>query len=199
MFFLNKRFFDLILSFFLIIIIFPFFILSIIFILFIDLQNPFFIQERSGIYGKRIKIIKLQTMKTINNKIIVTKLGQILRISKLDEIPQLVNVIMNDMSIIGPRPLFIEFNKHYKGKHKFRLKIKPGITGLAQVKVKDSSNWSIKFNFDYIYYKKQSARLDLFIIYRTIVNIFLSIFVKNKRPIENIDYLRDFLNNYANY
>lgn len=199
MFFLNKRIFDLVFSFFLVTILFPVFILSIILILFIDRQSPFFFQERSGIYGKRIKIIKLQTMKTMNNKINVTKLGQFLRISKLDEIPQLINVIMNDMSIIGPRPLYIEFNKHYKGKHKLRLKIKPGITGLAQVKVKDSSNWSIKFNFDYIYYKKQCTSLDLFIVYRTIVNIFLSIFVKNKRSIENIDYMSDFLKNYANY
>jgi len=199
MFFLYKRIFDLVFSFFLIIITFPFFLLSIIFILFIDLQSPFFFQERSGIHGKRIKIIKLQTMKTINNKINVTKLGQILRILKIDEIPQLINVIMNDMSIIGPRPLYIEFNKHYKGKHKLRLKIKPGITGLAQVKVKDSSNWSIKFNFDYIYYKKQCTRLDLFIVYRTTVNIFLSILVKNKRSIENIDYMSDFFKNYANY
>ena len=198
MFFLNKRIFDLVFSFFLVTILFPVFILSIILILFIDRQSPFFFQERSGIYGKRIKIIKLQTMKTMNNKINVTKLGQFLRISKLDEIPQLINVIMNDMSIIGPRPLYIEFNKHYKGKHKLRLKIKPGITGLAQVKVKDSSNWSIKFNFDYIYYKKQCTSLDLFIVYRTIVNIFLSIFVKNKRSIENIDYMSDFLKNYAN-
>ena len=193
-----KRFFDIIFSVLALIIFLPIILFFSLIIIFIQFQNPIFVQKRSGVNGKIIKIFKLTSMKTINNKIYVTKLGQFLRISKLDEIPQLINVIKNDMSIIGPRPLYIEFNKYYKGKHKLRLKIKPGITGLAQVKVKDNTSWSIKFNFDYIYYKRQSTSLDLFIVYRTIVNIFLSIFVKNKRSIENIDYMSDFLKNYAN-
>ena len=196
-FYIFKRLFDLFLSIILFFSFSPFLIIIILLSLIIDRHNPFFIQRRSGLFGKPIKVFKLKTMKDFKDKKIITKLGNFLRISKLDEIPQLINVIVNDMSLIGPRPLYVEFNNHYKRKHKLRLKMKPGITGLAQIKLKDSSNWHSKFNFDYIYYKNKSISLDMFILYKTFANILSSLFHKNKRPIEKIDYLEDFFKKYA--
>jgi len=196
-FYIFKRLFDLFLSLILFFLLLPFLIIIILLSLIIYRHNPFFIQRRSGLFGKPIKVFKLKTMKDFKDKKIITKLGNFLRISKLDEIPQLINVIVNDMSLIGPRPLYVEFNDHYKRKHKLRLKMKPGITGLAQIKLKDSSNWHSKFNFDYIYYKNKSISLDMFILYKTFANILSTLFDKNKRPIEKIDYLEDFFKKYA--
>ena len=175
--------------------------LPILFVLFtliiiIDLQNPIFTQERSGKFGKKIKIYKLRSMKKTFNEIHITKFGKFLRLSKLDELPQLINVINGTLSLIGPRPLYLEFNDHYKDNHKNRLKIKPGITGLAQVKVRDSTNWSRKFNFDIIYIRKISFRLDLYIFILTLKIIFSSLINKEKRPIESIDYKSNFFNKY---
>ena len=198
MFFLIfKRLIDFILSVILLILLLPILLFVILISLICNLQNPFFIQERSGLNGKLINVYKLKTMRDYKGKKIITKFGSFLRISKLDEIPQLINVIVNDMSLIGPRPLYVEFNDHYKKKHKLRLKMKPGITGLAQIKLKDSSNWHMKFNFDYIYYKNKSISLDMFILYKTFTNILFSLFDKNRRPIEKIDYLEDFFKKYA--
>ena len=136
-------------------------------------------------------------MKNINGKKNITKLGKLLRVSKIDELPQLISVIKNDMSLIGPRPLYVDFNQHYRKKHRSRLFIKPGLTGLAQIKVKDSTDWIRKFNFDSIYVKKVSYGLDLYIILKTFVIIINSIFVKNKRAIEIIDYKKNFFENYS--
>lgn len=175
--------------------------LPILFVLFtliiiIDLQNPIFTQERSGKFGKKIKIYKLRSMKKTFNENHITKFGKFLRLSKLDELPQLINVINGTLSLIGPRPLYLEFNDHYQDNHKNRLKIKPGITGLAQVKVRDSTNWSRKFNFDIIYIRKISFRLDLYIFILTLKIIFSSLINKEKRPIESIDYKSNFFNKY---
>ena len=197
LYYIFKRLFDLFLSLILFFSSLPFLILIILLSLIIYRHNPIFIQRRSGLFGKPIKVFKLRTMKDFKDKKIITKLGNFLRISKLDEIPQLINVIVNDMSLIGPRPLYVEFNDHYKKKHKLRLKMKPGITGLAQIKLKDSSNWHSKFNFDYIYYKNKSISLDMFILYKTFTNILFSLFDQNKRTIEKIDYLEDFFKKYA--
>ena len=197
MFLFYKRFLDLLLSILLIVTLLPILIISTLSIILIDHQNPFFLQKRSGINSKNIYIIKFQTMKLIHGKKKVTKLGNILRISKVDELPQLINIIRNDMSLIGPRPLYIEFNNHYKKKHKQRLTIKPGLSGLAQVKVKDSTDWNKKFNYDVIYIKKASFKLDSYIIIKTIIMIFNSLFFKKKRALETIRYRENFFENYC--
>ena len=197
MFLFIKRLFDIFFSFIFLTFSAPIIFIFSFFILVFDKQNPFFIQERSGINGKTIKIVKLQTMKNINEKKNITKLGKILRVSKIDELPQLISVIKNDMSLIGPRPLYKDFNRYYKEKHRSRLLIKPGLTGLAQIKVKDSTDWKKKFNFDSIYVKKASYSLDLYIIIKTFIIIINSIFVKNNRAIETIDYKKNFFENYC--
>ncbi len=197
MFFLCKRLFDLIISSILIVVTFPIIILSIISILIFDFQNPFFFQERSGINGKKIQIIKFQTMKSINGQKKITSLGNLLRLSKIDELPQLISVLKNDMSFIGPRPLYLDFNKHYKKDHKYRISIKPGITGLAQVKVRDNTDWNKKFNFDVIYVKNANFSLDFYIFFKTFSIIFNSIIIKRKRIIESVDYKQNFFSNYC--
>ena len=160
------------------------------------MQNPFFFQERSGIKGKKINIIKFQTMKLINGKKNPTKLGKILRLTKIDELPQLLNILKNEMSLIGPRPLYLDFNNHYSRKHKLRIYIKPGLTGLAQVKVRDSTDWLKKFNFDYIYVKKANINLDLYILFKTFIIVLNSLLKKNYRAIESIDYKSSFYEKY---
>ncbi len=136
-------------------------------------------------------------MKLINGKKTPTKLGMFLRTTKIDELPQLFNVLKNDMSLIGPRPLYLDFNDHYNKKHKIRILIKPGLTGLAQIKVRDSTDWLRKFNFDYIYVKNVNVYLDFYILYKTFILVLNSLFKKNLRAIESIDYKRSFYENYC--
>ena len=196
MFFYIKRFFDFFISLSVLIIIFPILLIVCISIFICDLHNPFFVQERSGQNGKKINILKLQTMKIINGKKKVTNFGKFLRTSKIDELPQLINVLKNDMSLVGPRPLYVEFNSYYKKKHKLRLSVKPGITGLAQIKVKDSTDWNKKFNYDVIYSKKINFKLDFYILFKTFFKILSSLIIKSERPIESFDYKKNFFENY---
>ena len=196
MFLLFKRLFDIILSTSLIFASFPLLFFSIILVLIIDNHFPLFLHERSGKNGKIIKIIKLRTMKERDGVLEITKLGKFFRISKIDELPQIFNILLNDMTFIGPRPLFLDFNNYYKKHHKLRISVKPGLTGLAQIKVKDSSNWSQKFNFDVIYIKHTNFKLELYILYMTFLLVLKSLFQKGSRPIEIINYKKHFFENY---
>ena len=196
MFLLFKRLFDIILSTSLIFASFPLLFFSIILVLIIDNHFPLFLHERSGKNGKIIKIIKLRTMKERDGVLEITKLGKFFRISKIDELPQIFNILLNDMTFIGPRPLFLDFNNYYKKHHKLRISVKPGLTGLAQIKVKDSSNWSQKFNFDVIYIKHTNFKLELYILYITFLLVLKSLFQKESRPIEIINYKKHFFENY---
>ena len=135
-------------------------------------------------------------MKERDGVLEITKLGKFFRISKIDELPQIFNILLNDMSFIGPRPLFLDFNNYYKKHHKLRISVKPGLTGLAQIKVKDNSNWSQKFNFDVIYIKHTNLKLELYILYKTFLLVLKSLFQKESRPIEIINYKKHFFENY---
>ncbi len=177
----KKRLIDLILS----ILLLPFFIILIfIFILpnfFILKSNPFFLQIRSGIKGHPIKIIKIKTMYDNLNLKETDRLynyGKFLRKYKLDELPQIFNVIFGSLSLVGPRPLFIEYNDKYSNFEKQRLFCKPGITGLAQVRLKNSGNWRSKIKYDVWYIKNKSITLDLKIICETIKLLLNIIFFK---------------------
>lgn len=193
-----KRLFDIFFSLFLLISLSP--IISIISLLIIifDKHSPFFLQERAGKNGKKFHIYKFRSMKinNSNNQIKVTQIGKIIRITKFDEILQIINVLKNEMSIIGPRPLYTEFNNYFKKKHKLRLSVKPGITGLAQVKLRDSSNWNRKFNFDTIYVKKKSLKIEFYIFIQTFMVVLKSLINRTERPIEIIDYKESFFKNY---
>ena len=142
----------------------PILLLSLL-IFIIDRQNPFFYQTRTGYLLNKFNLYKLRTMKY--NK--VTKLGSIIRKYKLDELPQFMNILKGDLALIGPRPLLVEYNNHYSQSQLERFTVMPGLTGLAQIKVNDSSKWSSKFRFDLIYVKNLSFKLDVLILYLTIV------------------------------
>ena len=192
-----KRLIDLFFSSIILIIVSPIIFFFVIVIALIDLQSPLFVQERSGKKGIKINIYKLRTIKKkINGTSYVTKLGKFLRLTKIDELPQLLNVLAGSLSLVGPRPLYLEFNKYYSLNHINRLNIKPGITGLAQIKIRDSTDWKRKFNFDNVYFKKYSFKVDIYIIIMTFKLLFSSIMNKNKRPIETIDYKKSFLEKY---
>ena len=195
---MSKRFFDIIFSISILLLATPIILTFVLIILVIDRHSPFFVQERSGLNFKSFKIYKLKSMKhdSFSSKPIITNIGKFIRLIKIDEILQFVNVLKNEMSIIGPRPLYMDFNKHYKNIHKCRAKVKPGITGLAQVKVRDSTEWHKKFNFDVIYVKNFNWKLDLYILSRTFVILLNSILKKNYRAIESIDYKSSFYEKY---
>lgn len=193
-----KRIFDIVLSTIALLFLLPIIIFFYFLILIFDNQNPIFTQYRSGLNYKQFKIYKFKSMKIDKNKnkLFVTKLGRFIRLLKIDEVLQLVNVIKNEMSIVGPRPLYPEFNKFYKKRHSVRLNVNPGITGLAQIKLRDSTNWNRKFNFDVIYVKKMSLKLDIYIVINTLVLIFQSLIDRKNRPLESIDYKDHFFKNY---
>lgn len=191
-----KRLLDFLIASLFLIFFLPIIIFSSILILIFDKQNPLFKQKRSGKDGSDIYIFKLSTMKSKNDKKYVTNFGNILRISKIDELPQLFNVICGSLSLVGPRPLYTEFNKYLSSKHKLRLDIKPGITGLAQIKMRDSTNWKKKFNYDVFYVKHYSISFDFYIMYQTLIMLINVLTKKEKKIIESNDYLSDFYKNY---
>ena len=111
--------------------------------------------------------------KLLPDKLRLTKIGKFIRTTSLDEIPQLINVIKGDMSIVGPRPLLIEYLPLYSDFQKQRHNVKPGITGYAQVNGRNALKWKKKFELDIYYVKKISFTLDCEIVFKTIVKVFL--------------------------
>tara|TARA_B110000114_G_C14959412_1_gene343753 strand:- start:147 stop:725 length:579 start_codon:yes stop_codon:yes gene_type:complete len=187
MFNLSKYFFDFFFSSFLLLLLSPLFTLLFL-IIFINFRsNPIFYQKRSSIYGKSFTIYKFKTMfdnSLIKPELRINFIGKYIRKFKLDELPQLFNVIKGDMSIVGPRPLFMEYNDKYSDADKIRLTVKPGITGLAQIMIMNSSNWSHKMKLDRYYVKHQSFCFDLIIIIKTI-KLLLDILFNNTKIIES--------------
>lgn len=171
-----KYFFDFFLSLLLIIILLPLMILITLLIMFIDKNFPIFVQKRSGLNGKQIKVIKFCTIVFKKKKIHISKLGKFLRVTRLDEIPQIFNIFKGDMSFVGPRPLYEKYNKLYNKRQIKRLKVKPGITGWAQINGNNNISWKKKFDLDLWYVKNYSFILDLKIIFMTILFLFRSIF-----------------------
>lgn len=154
--------------------------------------KPFFYQLRTGKHGKLFTIIKLKTMndKTDDNgKLLpalerVTKTGNFCRKYSLDEIPQLLNIIKGDMSLIGPRPLLPQYLEHYNAEQNRRHEVMPGITGWAQVNGRNAISWEQKFKYDVYYVDHQSFILDFKIFLKTIDKV---INRKDINSSENID------------
>jgi len=141
--------------------------------------RPFFIQKRPGKNEKIFSIIKFKTMNdkkdSLGNLLSdaqrLTKIGSFVRKTSIDEIPQLINVLKGDMSLIGPRPLLPEYLPLYNEMQKKRHKVKPGITGWAQVNGRNSISWQQKFEYDEWYVDKISFLLDIKIVIMTIKKI----------------------------
>lgn len=158
----------------------PIFIIVLICLLIVNNGKPFFLQKRPGKDEKIFSIIKFKTMndkKDEHDELLpalerITKVGSFIRNYSLDEIPQLINVLKGDMSLIGPRPLLIRYLPHYNSVQKKRHDIKPGITGWAQVNGRNTINWEQKFALDIHYVENMSLLLDIKIVFLTIYKIF---------------------------
>jgi len=173
-----KRIFDIILSLFLLVFLFPLMVL-IFFITWFFIGKPIFIQERPGLKGKIFKIYKFKTLydplKKVSQKKRQNKFGNYLRKTGLDELPQLINVLQNKMSFVGPRPLLKEYLSKYSDYEKKRHLVKPGITGLAQINPDPSGikSWSKSIEFDIFYVENISFLLDIKIIFGTVKLVLL--------------------------
>jgi lipopolysaccharide/colanic/teichoic acid biosynthesis glycosyltransferase len=141
--------------------------------------SPFFIQERPGLGEKLFKIIKFKTMNDerdekgnlLPDEKRLTPIGKFIRSTSLDEIPQLINVIKGEMSLVGPRPLLVEYIPLYRAKQRRRHEVKPGITGWAQVNGRNAITWEQKFEADIYYVDHVSFWLDLRILFLTLLKV----------------------------
>lgn len=174
-----KRLLDLILSLSGFIILSPLFLLIALILAMTNKGKPFFVQLRPGKNNRIFKVVKFKTMndkrdsdgKLMPDSERLTQIGSFIRKMSLDEIPQLLNVIKGDMSLIGPRPLVVQYLPLYDDKQIRRHEVRPGITGWAQVNGRNLLKFSKKFEYDVWYVDNLSFRLDLKIFFLTIVNI----------------------------
>jgi undecaprenyl phosphate N,N'-diacetylbacillosamine 1-phosphate transferase len=171
-----KRTFDFTISIMGLILLSPFFLFIILGLFFENSAILFFFQKRPGKNERTFSVIKFKTMNDgkdalgylLPDRQRLTKVGSILRKSSLDEIPQLLNVLKGDMSLVGPRPLLIEYLPLYNDNQRRRHEVKPGITGWAQVNGRNAISWEEKFKLDVWYVDNQSFCLDMKILWLTI-------------------------------
>lgn len=176
-----KPIFDFLLGILLFLCFSPIFLVVMMILCFANGGSPFFYQLRPGKGGKIFKIIKFKTMndkKDSQGYLLpdanrLTKIGLFIRKTSLDELPQLLNVIKGDMSLIGPRPLLPEYLLLYNEKQHRRHEIKPGITGWAQVNGRNAISWNKKFELDIWYVDNVSLLLDIKILFLTIKKVLL--------------------------
>lgn len=174
-----KRLFDFIIALVGLICLSPIFIVVTIGLYFANQGKPFFFQERPGLNEKIFKIIKFKTMndkRDADGKLLpdvdrLTPIGSFVRKTSLDEIPQLINVLKGDMSIIGPRPLRTYYLPLYNEEQKRRHEVRPGITGWAQVNGRNAISWTKKFELDVEYVDNISFWFDIKILYLTILKV----------------------------
>ena len=170
-----KRFIDFNISLALLLLIFPVILLLAILLMIVNKGNAFFFQDRPGKNEKRIRIIKFRSMtdeRDENGDLLpdvkrITRIGDFCRKYSLDELPQLVNVLKGDMSLVGPRPLLFRYLNIYSPYQRRRQEVRPGITGLAQINGRNSISWKEKFNYDVYYIDNLTFTLDLKILWLT--------------------------------
>lgn len=175
-----KRFFDIIASLIILVLLSP---ILLVICLWLHFANKgagiFFYQKRPGLHGELFSIIKFKSMtdekdaegNLLPNEQRITKIGALLRKTSLDELPQFINVLKGDMSMIGPRPLVIRYLDLYTAEQARRHDVRPGITGWAQVNGRNAISWTRKFELDVWYVDHLSLWLDLRIVYLTVVSI----------------------------
>lgn len=177
---LIKRGIDLALSLIAMVLLLPVYIVLII-LSFVKLGRPvFFKQARPGLQGKIFYMYKFRTMtdkkdakgNLLPDKDRLTRYGKFLRSTSLDEIPELFNVLKGDMSLVGPRPLLVEYLDYYNEEQMRRHEMRPGITGWAQVNGRNSLSWEEKFKLDVWYIDHWSLGLDIKILFHTIEKVF---------------------------
>lgn len=178
---LIKRILDFFLATIGFLVLFPIFLVVLISLMIANSGKPFFFQKRPGLNGRIFSIIKFKTMndrKDINGNLLpdsdrLTKIGNFVRKTSLDEIPQLLNVILGDMSLIGPRPLLVNYLPLYNQFQNRRHEVRPGITGWAQINGRNAISWDQKFKYDVWYVDNLSFYLDLKILFLTIKKVFI--------------------------
>jgi undecaprenyl phosphate N,N'-diacetylbacillosamine 1-phosphate transferase len=161
---------------------FPLNAIVVILLFFANRRKIFFIQPRPGKNGRIFFIIKYRTMNELRNKNgelltdeeRITPIGKFIRESSIDELPQLINVLKGELSLVGPRPLLVEYLPRYNDFQKRRLEIRPGITGWAQVNGRNAITWEKKFYLDVWYVDNISFRLDCKIMFYTLIKVFKS-------------------------
>jgi undecaprenyl phosphate N,N'-diacetylbacillosamine 1-phosphate transferase len=160
----------------------PIILLAMVALAFANKGSIWFLQWRPGRGGELFQVIKFKTMTDqkdehgdlLPDDFRLTKTGQFIRATSLDELPQLINVLKGEMSIVGPRPLLIEYLSLYNNEQRRRHEIKPGITGWAQVNGRNAISWQQKFAFDVWYVDHLSFLLDIKIVLLTVIKVFKS-------------------------
>lgn len=176
-----KRFIDFLAAFSGLIFLGPIFLIVMLTLAVANNGKPFFFQARPGKNGKVFKIIKFRSMNDkkdrdgnlLSDAQRLTKAGSFVRKTSLDEIPQLINVLKGDMSLIGPRPLLVQYLPLYNEEQKRRHEVRPGITGWAQVNGRNTISWEEKFKLDVWYADHISFLLDIKILFLTIKKVFI--------------------------
>jgi undecaprenyl phosphate N,N'-diacetylbacillosamine 1-phosphate transferase len=174
-----KRIFDLTISLFVLTLVSPIIFVFSIILYYVNDGEPFFLQERPGFKEQKFKVIKFRSM---NNKkdsdgtllpdnLRLTSVGKLVRKTSIDELPQLINVLKGDMSLVGPRPLLFKYLPLYSKEQRRRHDVKPGITGLAQVNGRNRITWTEKFSHDVYYVDNISFILDIKILFLTLKKV----------------------------
>lgn len=177
-----KRSIEFIVAIVALIILSPIFLTTIILLHFVNKgSEAFYYQQRPGKDGKIFKVVKFKTMTDERDRdgILLpddkrlTKVGKFVRSTSLDEIPQLINVIKGDMSLVGPRPLLVQYLPLYSKEQARRHEVRPGITGWAQVNGRNAISWKQKFEYDVWYVDNMSFWLDVKILFLTVKKVFI--------------------------
>ena len=176
-----KRIIDIILSLFIIIVCLPI-LAAVVLMVYMSLGSPiFFVQVRPGLNGKPFKIVKIRTMKNAvdgNGNLLpdserMTAFGHKLRSTSLDELPNVFNVLLGNMSLVGPRPLLMEYLPLYTPEQARRHEVRPGITGWAQINGRNAVSWEQKFELDVWYVNNHNIWLDIKILFLTLKKVLI--------------------------
>ncbi|RTE53807.1 sugar transferase [Arenibacter aquaticus] len=198
-----KRTIDLFLSIFGFLVLLPITIIVYIILLFTNKGKPLFLQPRPGKNEKVFNIYKFKTMsdatdpqgRLLPDEDRITKFGTFLRKTSLDEIPQLINIIKGDMSLIGPRPLRVRYLPYYTKEESIRHTVRPGITGLAQVSGRNFLDWDKRLQKDIEYVNNMSFKQDFNILVKTFVSVITSkdVALDGESGMQDFDVLRQNL------
>ncbi len=174
-----KSILDFLFATLLLVVLLPFLVVVALLQLFF-VKKPLFIQKRPGRNGLIFKMIKFRTLRVDGVDNSSTALGRLLRLTSVDELPQLINVLKGEMSFIGPRPLLVEYLEFYNPRQRKRHEVKPGITGLAQVKGRNKLSWLASLELDVQYVENFSLKQDMKILFLTVSQLFKFSEVKGK-------------------
>ena len=196
-----KRFFDFLIALIALICISPILLVVTVWLHFANKgAGAFFFQERPGKDGKIFKVIKFKSMtdeRDENGNLLpdakrLTKVGKIVRLTSIDELPQLINVLKGDMALIGPRPLLVKYLPYYTEREKLRHSVRPGITGWAQVNGRNTVEWDKRLELDAYYVEHLTMIMDVKVILKTVKNVLCKsgIVVVSNELFEDLDVVR---------